>query len=91
MPELLSSLPLSGVEATARRTGAGTLSGRAHLKTGSLNEVSAIAGYLHSSSGRRWAIVAILNGAQVHGDEARSVLEAVLRWTADLPEPATAP
>jgi D-alanyl-D-alanine carboxypeptidase/D-alanyl-D-alanine-endopeptidase (penicillin-binding protein 4) len=91
MPELLSSLPLSGVEATARRTGAGTLSGRAHLKTGSLNEVSAIAGYLHGSSGRRWAIVAILNGAQVHGDEARSVLEAVLRWTADLPEPATAP
>jgi serine-type D-Ala-D-Ala carboxypeptidase/endopeptidase (penicillin-binding protein 4) len=91
MPELLSSLPLSGVEATARRTGGGPLSGRAHLKTGSLNEVSAIAGYLHGSSGRRWAIVAILNGAQVHGDEARNVLEAVLRWTADLPEPTTAP
>ena len=100
MPELISSLPLSGVEATARRTGGGPLSGRAHLKTGSLNEVSAIAGYLHGSRGQRWVIVAILNGAQVHGDEARGVLEAVLRWAAELPaaagpaqvtEPASAP
>jgi len=88
MPELVSSLPLSGIEATARRTGGGPLSGRAHLKTGSLNEVSAIAGYLHGSRGQRWVIVAILNGAQVHGDDARSVLEAVLRWTAELPTPA---
>jgi D-alanyl-D-alanine carboxypeptidase/D-alanyl-D-alanine-endopeptidase (penicillin-binding protein 4) len=80
MPEYIASLPIAG-ENTARRAAAVT--GRAHLKTGSLNNVAALAGYVEGSAGRRWAVVAILNHPRADSDDGRQVLNAVLRWTAD--------
>jgi D-alanyl-D-alanine carboxypeptidase/D-alanyl-D-alanine-endopeptidase (penicillin-binding protein 4) len=81
MPELLSSLPLAGIEATARRsTGA---VGRAHIKTGTLNGVSAIAGYVHGSDGQRRIVVAMINHPLAGGDDSRQVLDAVLRLAAE--------
>ena len=59
MAELMSSLPISGVDGTLRR--ARTSAGRAHLKTGSLRDVSGRAGYVLSDSGRRYVLVAIIN------------------------------
>ncbi|HJV61768.1 MAG TPA: D-alanyl-D-alanine carboxypeptidase/D-alanyl-D-alanine-endopeptidase, partial [Albitalea sp.] len=59
MPELMSSLPVSGVDGTMRRaTGA---VGQAHLKSGSLRDVAGVAGYVLSASGHRYVVVAILN------------------------------
>ena len=54
MPELLSSLPLSGVDGTLRRLGKdnAAVQGAAHLKTGSLRDVTAVAGVVHGASGR---------------------------------------
>ncbi|KDB50823.1 D-alanyl-D-alanine carboxypeptidase/D-alanyl-D-alanine-endopeptidase [Sphaerotilus natans subsp. natans DSM 6575] len=81
MPELLASLPVAGIETTARRmTGA---SGRAHLKTGTLDGVAAIAGYVHGDDGRRHALVAILNHPKAGGAQARAVLDEIVRWAAD--------
>jgi serine-type D-Ala-D-Ala carboxypeptidase/endopeptidase (penicillin-binding protein 4) len=79
MPELLSSLPVSGVDGTLKRSSA-TL-GRAHLKTGSLRDVAGIAGVVLGNSGRRYVVVAIAN--HPNANAARPALDALLQWAAD--------
>ncbi|WP_293998977.1 D-alanyl-D-alanine carboxypeptidase/D-alanyl-D-alanine endopeptidase [Sphaerotilus sp.] len=80
MPELLSSLPVAGIETTARRVP--SVAGRAHLKTGSLANVAALAGVVHGEDGRRHAVVVMLNHPLATGAEARAVLDAVVGATA---------
>lgn len=83
MPELMSSLPISGVDGTMRKA-LNTPTGRAHLKTGSLRDVTGIAGYVLAASGRRYVLVAIVN--HPNANAARPALEALVQWTAnDLP------
>jgi D-alanyl-D-alanine carboxypeptidase/D-alanyl-D-alanine-endopeptidase (penicillin-binding protein 4) len=77
MSELMSSLPISGVDGTLRRSRAAM--GRAHLKTGSLRDVAGVAGYVLSNSGRRYVLVAVLNHPQAGG--ARPALDALVQWT----------
>jgi len=87
MPELLASLPVAGLDGTlSRQPGRfGAAIGRAHLKTGSLRDVAALAGIVDAPSGRRWVLVAVVNHPQAQA--ARPVLEAVVRWVAqDAPE-----
>lgn len=78
MPELMSSLPVSGLDGTLKRSRA-TL-GRAHLKTGSLRDVAGIAGYVLAASGRRYVVVAIANHANANA--ARPAFDALVQWTA---------
>jgi D-alanyl-D-alanine carboxypeptidase/D-alanyl-D-alanine-endopeptidase (penicillin-binding protein 4) len=78
MPELLASLPISGVDGTLRRSQ--SRAGTAHLKTGSLRDVMAIAGYVHAASGRRYVLVAVVNHASAGA--ARPVLDSLIDWTA---------
>ncbi|CAN7719321.1 D-alanyl-D-alanine carboxypeptidase/D-alanyl-D-alanine-endopeptidase [Acidovorax sp. LjRoot118] len=77
MPELVSSLPIAGVDGTLRRSQA---RGAAHLKTGSLRDVMAIAGYVDGASGRRYVLVAMVNHANAAA--ARPVLDALTDWAA---------
>ena len=77
MPELVSSLPIAGVDGTLRRSQA---RGAAHLKTGSLRDVMAIAGYVDGASGRRYVLVAMVNHA--NAGAARPVLDALTDWAA---------
>jgi len=88
MPELLASLPISGVDGTLRRSQSRVARGRgktgaaaAHLKTGTLRDVTAMAGYVHAASGKRYVLVAIINHANAAA--ARPALEALVDWTAD--------
>jgi serine-type D-Ala-D-Ala carboxypeptidase/endopeptidase (penicillin-binding protein 4) len=76
MPELLSSLPVVGVDGTLRRSKAP--SGRAHLKTGSLRDVMGIAGVVLSHTGRRYVVVAIVN--HPNANAARPALDALVKW-----------
>ncbi|MBU3897459.1 MAG: D-alanyl-D-alanine carboxypeptidase/D-alanyl-D-alanine-endopeptidase [Gammaproteobacteria bacterium] len=78
MPELMNSLPIAGVDGTLKRSRAQSM-GRAHLKTGSLNGVLAVAGYVHAPSGKRYVLVALINHANANA--ARPALEALLDWT----------
>ena len=81
MPEYLASMSLTGLDGTLRRRFRGTeLVGKAHLKTGSLDHVTAIAGYLQSRSGRRFAVVALQNHEDIHRGPGEEVQEALLRW-----------
>lgn len=79
MPELMSSLPVSGIDGTMRRT-RNASTGRAHLKTGTLNGTTGIAGYVLSASGRRYVVVGIVT--HPNSALARPALEALVQWTA---------
>jgi len=81
MPELASSLPLLGVDGTLRRQRQNV--GLAHLKTGSLNEVSGVAGYVHGPQGRRYVLVAIVNHRKAAAF--RPVVQALVEWAARQP------
>lgn len=78
MPELMSSLPISGVDGTLKRSKAPV---SAHLKTGSLRDVAAVAGYVHAASGQRYVLIAIVN--HPNASAAKPAFEALLAWTAN--------
>ena len=81
MPEYLASMALSGLDGTLRRRfDDADLTGQAHLKTGSLDHVAAIAGYLQSRSGRRFAVVMLHNHDDVHRGPGEEAQFALLRW-----------
>ena len=79
-----ASMALSGLDGTLRRKFDDVaLTGRAHLKTGSLDHVSAIAGYLQANSGRRFAVVMLLNHDGVHRGPGEEAQHAMLSWLLD--------
>jgi len=81
MPEYVSSLSLAGLDGTlTRRLDNGPLEGMAHLKTGSLDHVAGVAGYLQSSTGRRFAVAVLQNDTDIHRGPGEEVQEALLRW-----------
>ncbi len=82
MPELMSSLPLAGVDGTLKkRLGNGALAGRAHLKTGFLENVRAIAGYVQDSRNKRWVVVFLINDAKAR--QGKPAIDALLEWVAE--------
>jgi D-alanyl-D-alanine carboxypeptidase/D-alanyl-D-alanine-endopeptidase (penicillin-binding protein 4) len=78
MPELLSSLPVVGLDGTLMRSRASVAS--AHLKTGSLRDVTALAGVVHGNSGKRYVLVAMVN--HTNASAARPALDALIDWVA---------
>jgi D-alanyl-D-alanine carboxypeptidase/D-alanyl-D-alanine-endopeptidase (penicillin-binding protein 4) len=80
-PELLASLPVAGVDGTMRRRLKGTpAEGWARLKTGTLKNVVALAGYVRDTRGDTWAVVAIVNHEQAA--RGRPALDALIEWVA---------
>jgi D-alanyl-D-alanine carboxypeptidase/D-alanyl-D-alanine-endopeptidase (penicillin-binding protein 4) len=81
MPEYLASMAVSGLDGTLRRKfDDQQLTGQAHLKTGSLDHVAAIAGYLQAESGRRFSVVMLHNHDDVHRGPGEEAQIALLRW-----------
>ncbi|MDE3736607.1 MULTISPECIES: D-alanyl-D-alanine carboxypeptidase/D-alanyl-D-alanine-endopeptidase [Pseudomonas] len=75
--EFISSMPLVAMDGTMRKRLRRTaLEGEAHIKTGTLNTVRAIAGFSRDSNGNSWAVVAILNDSRPWG--ASAILDQVL-------------
>ena len=84
MPEYVSSLSLVGLDGTLRqRFDDSELDGNAHLKTGSLDHIMAIAGYLQAQSGRRFAVVIMQSHKDIHRGPGQEIQEALLRWVYD--------
>ena len=82
MPELMSSLPLAGVDGTMKkRLENSAASGRAHLKTGYLEGVRAIAGYVLDKDGQRWVVVFMINDPRSR--QGKPAMDALLRWVAE--------
>ncbi len=81
MPEFVSSLAIPGLDGTLRRRLQGsTAEGRMHLKTGTLDDVSAIAGYVLPRSGERLIVVALVNAEQAHRGLGEDFEDVLLRW-----------
>lgn len=82
MPEFMASLSLPGLDGTlVQRFRKGDLRGRSHLKTGTLNNVTAISGYMLNRQGKRLVIVIQHNGSKVGGGRGAKIQNALLRWS----------
>ncbi len=79
MPEMIASLPLSGVDGTMRkRLKQNGIAAQAHIKTGSLEGVKSIAGYVLDSGGK-WQIVVFLVN-HPNAAAAQPAQDALLEW-----------
>jgi D-alanyl-D-alanine carboxypeptidase/D-alanyl-D-alanine-endopeptidase (penicillin-binding protein 4) len=79
LPEYLASLPIPGVDGTLRRRLAGSpAAGQAHLKSGYIDGVRAVAGYLRDHRGRWLLLVCIVN--HPNAIAAQPFLDAVVDW-----------
>jgi len=75
----VDSLPVAGVDGTMKgRLRDEPVAGRARIKTGSLNDVRSIAGYVDAASGRRYAVVMLVNGPRAPGSGPAQ--DALIRW-----------
>jgi D-alanyl-D-alanine carboxypeptidase/D-alanyl-D-alanine-endopeptidase (penicillin-binding protein 4) len=80
-PEFTSTLPIAGVDGTMRnRLKDSPAAGRARIKTGTLANAAAVAGYVPDRSGRLWVVVGIVN--HDNAAEARPALDALIDWVA---------
>ncbi|NYE62641.1 D-alanyl-D-alanine carboxypeptidase/D-alanyl-D-alanine-endopeptidase (penicillin-binding protein 4) [Duganella sp. 1224] len=83
MPEFLASLPVAATDGTMRRRLKDSPAAqRARLKTGSLNGMIAIAGYVQDANNQTCIVVAILNDAHVANGAGRAVLDELVDWVA---------
>ena len=79
MPEFVSSMPLVAYDGTMRRRlKTRDIAGQAHIKTGSLNDVRSIGGYVLAASGRRYAVVFMVNHGNAGASQAAQ--DALLQW-----------
>ena len=80
MPEFISSLSINGLDGTmSDRFENDEISGKFHIKTGSLDHVSSLAGYMNYE-GKRYAFAIIQNAEDVHKGFGEEVQEALMRW-----------
>jgi D-alanyl-D-alanine carboxypeptidase/D-alanyl-D-alanine-endopeptidase (penicillin-binding protein 4) len=78
-PVFVDSLPVVGVDGTMRaRLREHPVAGNAWIKTGSLNGVRSIAGYVDAATGRRYAVVMLINGPRAPASTPAQ--DALLRW-----------
>ncbi|MCA1857328.1 D-alanyl-D-alanine carboxypeptidase/D-alanyl-D-alanine-endopeptidase [Massilia oculi] len=83
MPEFLASMPIAGIDGTLRRRLQGSpAAGRARLKTGTLRNVVALAGYVPDANGVQNVFVAMVNSEQAGNGRGRAVLDALVDWVA---------
>ena len=81
MPEFVASLPLSAIDGTLRKRFRGEpLAGRAHIKTGTLDDVRAMGGYVLAADGRTFVVVSLQNYPGIHHGLGTRVQDTLLRW-----------
>jgi len=81
MPEFVASLSLSGHDGTLRkRYRKYPLAARIHAKTGRLNHVIALAGYLQADNNDRYIVIALHNASDIHKGAGQAVHNALLDW-----------
>ena len=79
MPEFMSSMPIAAADGTMRRRLKGEgIAGQAHIKTGLLSDVRAMAGYVLDQKGRRQVVIMIVNHPNAH--QTQGAMDALLRW-----------
>jgi D-alanyl-D-alanine carboxypeptidase/D-alanyl-D-alanine-endopeptidase (penicillin-binding protein 4) len=84
MPELMASLPILAEDGTVKkRLNDSQANGRAHIKTGSLDGVSAIAGYEIDANNHRHVLVMIVN--HPNAAASKKAQDALIEWVHQQP------
>ena len=83
-----TSLPIAGISGTMKhlkdRDPTNAAIGRGWIKTGTLDNVASMAGYIHAKSGQWYAVVAMVNAPNtMYNVHAKTVLDNTLAWTAE--------
>ena len=82
-PEFMASLPIAGVDGTLRRRlKDSAATERARMKTGTLRNVTSIAGYVPDANGQMCVVVAMINTERSTEGKGRQVLDALVDWVA---------
>lgn len=83
MPEFLTSLPIAGIDGTMkRRLKEGPAAMRARVKTGTLKNVVAIAGYVPDASGQQCIVVVMVNHERTGNGNGRAIVDGMIDWVA---------
>ena len=81
MPEFIASMPIVGIDGTMRkRLKDSDATGRAHIKTGTLDSVKTASGYALDAQGRRYAVTFLINHPKSQAGSA--AIDALLVWIA---------
>jgi D-alanyl-D-alanine carboxypeptidase/D-alanyl-D-alanine-endopeptidase (penicillin-binding protein 4) len=82
-PEFLASLPLAGVDGTLRSRMKTSPAGAVRLKTGHIDGVSGVAGYVTANSGKTYVLVSLVNHSRADIGAGEPVHAALVSWMLD--------
>jgi D-alanyl-D-alanine carboxypeptidase/D-alanyl-D-alanine-endopeptidase (penicillin-binding protein 4) len=77
----MASLSIAGLDGTTRnRFDENSGNGVMHVKTGSLDDVSALAGYAHGNDDEIYVLAILMNSPEANRGPGQELEEAVMRW-----------
>ena len=79
-PEFMASLPLAGIDGTLRARMKNAPAGSVRLKTGHLDGVSGVAGYVTTPAGKTFVLVSLVNDLRADSGAAEPVHAALVNW-----------
>jgi D-alanyl-D-alanine carboxypeptidase/D-alanyl-D-alanine-endopeptidase (penicillin-binding protein 4) len=82
-PEFMASLPLGGIDGTLRTRLRSSPAGAVRLKTGHLDGVTGIAGYVSAASGKTYVVVSLVNDNRADYGAGDPLHVALVDWVLD--------
>jgi serine-type D-Ala-D-Ala carboxypeptidase/endopeptidase (penicillin-binding protein 4) len=82
-PEFLASLPLAGIDGTLRSRMKTVPAGAVRLKTGHIDGVSGVAGYVTTAAGKSYVLVSLVNHPRADFGAGEPVHAALVAWILD--------
>ena len=79
-PEFMASLPLGGMDGTLRSRMKGSPAGSVRLKTGHLDGVTGVAGYVTTASGKTYVLVSLVNDPRADYGAGEPIHGALVTW-----------
>ncbi len=79
-PEFMASLPLAGLDGTLRSRMKSSPAGSVRLKTGHLDGVSGVAGYVTTANGKTFVLASLVNSARADVGAAEPLHAALVAW-----------
>jgi D-alanyl-D-alanine carboxypeptidase/D-alanyl-D-alanine-endopeptidase (penicillin-binding protein 4) len=79
-PEYMASFPLAGMDGTLRSRMKSSPAGSVRLKTGHLDSVSGVAGYVTTAAGKTYVLVSLVNHPRADFGAGEPVHAALVAW-----------
>ncbi len=79
-PEFIASLPMAGVDGTMKSRMRNAPAGSVRLKTGHLDDVSGVAGYVQTLTGKTLILVSLINDVHANDGGGEPVHAAIVAW-----------